>query len=126
MFNILLDPLPTQWHGYRIDPDFQIGIQTAFLFFIRTDNQPSIIHQYINGNPVDFDFKDLVISILIPFLEDVIRNFVLDTKRLEGFSVRQNFSLVVKPFYMIINFSYKAKRLLFIVRENTAFLPPHQ
>ena len=81
---------------------------------------------FINGNPVDFDFKDLVISILIPFLEDVIRNFVLDTKRLEGFSVRQNFSLVVKPFYMIINFSYKAKRLLFIVRENTAFLPPHQ
>ena len=26
-------------------------IQTTFLFFIRTDNQPSIIHQYINGLP---------------------------------------------------------------------------
>ncbi|WP_337623173.1 Gp15 family bacteriophage protein [Gallintestinimicrobium sp.] len=38
MFNILLDPLPTQWHGYRIDPDFQIGIQ---MMQISTDNEIS-------------------------------------------------------------------------------------
>lgn len=38
MFNILLDPLPTQWHGYRIDPDFQIGIQ---MMQISTDDEIS-------------------------------------------------------------------------------------
>ena len=39
-------------------------------------------------------------SILKPFLENVIRDFVLDTKRLERFSMRQSLGLVlkVKPF----------------------------
>lgn len=27
MYNVLLDPLPQEWHGYRIDPAFQNGIQ---------------------------------------------------------------------------------------------------
>ncbi len=27
MFNVLLDPLPTEYKGFPIDPDFQIGIQ---------------------------------------------------------------------------------------------------
>lgn len=27
MFNVLLDPLPTEYEGFKIDPDFQIGIQ---------------------------------------------------------------------------------------------------
>lgn len=27
MFNILLDPLPTQYEGFPIDSDFQTGIQ---------------------------------------------------------------------------------------------------
>lgn len=27
MFNVLLDPLPDKWNGYRIDPAFQNGIQ---------------------------------------------------------------------------------------------------
>lgn len=29
MFSILLDELPTEWNGYEIDGDFQIGIQIA-------------------------------------------------------------------------------------------------
>ena len=29
MFSILLDELPTQWNGYDIDGDFQIGIQIS-------------------------------------------------------------------------------------------------
>lgn len=29
MFNVLLDPLPQEWEGYPIDPDFQIGIQIS-------------------------------------------------------------------------------------------------
>lgn len=29
MFNVLLDPLPEEWNGYRIDADFQIGIQIS-------------------------------------------------------------------------------------------------
>lgn len=29
MLNVLLDPLPTDWNGYPIDPDFQIGIQIS-------------------------------------------------------------------------------------------------
>lgn len=27
MYNVLLDPLPQKWNGYRIDPAFQNGIQ---------------------------------------------------------------------------------------------------
>lgn len=27
MFNVMLDPLPEEYKGFRIDPDFQIGIQ---------------------------------------------------------------------------------------------------
>lgn len=27
MYNVLLDPLPEEWNGYRIDPSFQVGIQ---------------------------------------------------------------------------------------------------
>ena len=39
-------------------------------------------------------------QLLKPFLENVIRDFVLDTKRLERFSMRQSLRLVlkVKPF----------------------------
>ena len=39
-------------------------------------------------------------GILEPFLKDVIRNFVFNTKRLERFSIRQGLGLVlkVKPF----------------------------
>ena len=29
MWNVLLDPLPTEWNGYPIDSDFQIGIQIS-------------------------------------------------------------------------------------------------
>ena len=29
MFNVLLDPLPDEWHGYNIDTDFQTGIQIS-------------------------------------------------------------------------------------------------
>ena len=29
MWNVLLDPLPTEWNGYPIDWDFQIGIQIS-------------------------------------------------------------------------------------------------
>ena len=39
-------------------------------------------------------------QLLKPFLENVIRDFVLDTKRLERFPMRQRLGLVlkVKPF----------------------------
>lgn len=29
MFNVLLDPLPDEWNGYKIDTDFQTGIQIS-------------------------------------------------------------------------------------------------
>lgn len=29
MFNVLLDPLPEDWHGYPIDTDFQVGIMIS-------------------------------------------------------------------------------------------------
>ena len=29
MWNVLLDPLPEEWHGYPIDSDFQTGIQIS-------------------------------------------------------------------------------------------------
>lgn len=35
-------------------------------------------------------------SILEPFLKNVIRNFVLNTKRLEGFPIKQNLCIVQK------------------------------
>ena len=35
-------------------------------------------------------------QLLKPFLENVIRDFVLDTKRLERFSMRQSLGLVLK------------------------------
>ena len=49
---------------------------------------------------VNLDFNYFFAGILKPFLENVIRDFVLDTKRLEGFSMRQSLTLVlkVKPF----------------------------
>lgn len=31
MINILLDELPTEWNGYRLDTDFQIGIQLILI-----------------------------------------------------------------------------------------------
>lgn len=44
--------------------------------------------------------EDFFASILKPCLENVIRDFILDTKRLERFSMRQCLTLVlkVKPF----------------------------
>ena len=58
-------------------------------------NNISILRSTINLN-LDYFFS----SILKPFLENVIRNFILDTKRLERFSMRQSLGLVlkVKPF----------------------------
>ena len=58
-------------------------------------NNISILRSTINLN-LDYFFS----SILKPFLENVIRNFILDTKRLERFSMRQSLALVlkVKPF----------------------------
>ena len=49
---------------------------------------------------INLDFNYFFASILKPFLENVIRDFVLDTKRLERFSMRQCLALVlkVKPF----------------------------
>ena len=29
MFNVLLDPLPYEWNGYKVDMDFQTGIQIS-------------------------------------------------------------------------------------------------
>lgn len=60
MWNILLDPLPEEWHGYPIDSDFQTGIQISQclidetmseteqfyaarnLLFPDADNQPNV------------------------------------------------------------------------------------
>ena len=29
MFNVLLDPLPYEWNGFKVDMDFQTGIQVS-------------------------------------------------------------------------------------------------
>ena len=49
---------------------------------------------------INLDFNYFFSSVLKPFLEDVIRDVVLQTKRLERFSMRQSLGLVlkVKPF----------------------------
>ncbi|MBW9203119.1 hypothetical protein EVD33_09315 [Bacteroidales bacterium SW292] len=49
---------------------------------------------------INLNFNYFFTSILKPFLEYVIRNFVPGTKRLERFSMRQSLCLVlkVKPF----------------------------
>ncbi|OUN78189.1 hypothetical protein B5G04_16165 [Bacteroides sp. An51A] len=49
---------------------------------------------------VNLNFNYFFAGILKPFLENVIRDFVLDTKRLERFPMRQCLGLVlkVKPF----------------------------
>ncbi|RGS52938.1 hypothetical protein DWX87_15355 [Bacteroides uniformis] len=51
-------------------------------------------------NTINLDFNYFFTGIPVPFLKDVIRNFVLNTKRLERFSMRQSLGLVlkVKPF----------------------------
>ncbi|RJX08935.1 hypothetical protein DWW74_00035 [Bacteroides sp. AF17-1] len=48
----------------------------------------------------NLDFNYFFPGIPVPFLKDVIRNFVLNAKRLERFSMRQSLGLVlkVKPF----------------------------
>ncbi len=52
------------------------------------------------GSTINLNLNYFFASILKPFLENVIRDFVLDTKRLERFSMRQSLGLVlkVKPF----------------------------
>ncbi|MBT9853031.1 hypothetical protein GPL07_22345 [Phocaeicola vulgatus] len=49
---------------------------------------------------INLDFNYFFPGIPVPFLKDVIRDFVLNTKRLERFSMRQSLGLVlkVKPF----------------------------
>ena len=42
---------------------------------------------------INLDFNYFFSSVLKPFLENVIRDFVLDTKRLERFSMRQSLGL---------------------------------
>ena len=51
-------------------------------------------------NAINLNFNYFFASILEPFLKDVIRNLVLNTKRMERFSTRQSLRLVlkVKPF----------------------------
>lgn len=77
MFNVLLDPLPTEYKGFPIDSDFQIGIQifqafenddlteqekfaTAFdlLFMDSDENGNPIPHKDENGN--DLPLPDIV------------------------------------------------------------------
>ncbi|HCY68702.1 MAG TPA: hypothetical protein DHV19_00495 [Bacteroides cellulosilyticus] len=59
-------------------------------------------------NAINLNFKYFFASILEPFLKDVIRNLVLNTKRLERFSMRQSLSLVlkVKPFKIFTAIHY--------------------
>ncbi|HAT99683.1 hypothetical protein GAZ87_21935 [Phocaeicola vulgatus] len=45
---------------------------------------------------INLDFNYFFPGIPVPFLKDVIRNFVLNTKRLERFSMRQSLGLVLK------------------------------
>ncbi|MBD9108864.1 MAG: hypothetical protein EGQ74_01395 [Bacteroides nordii] len=55
-------------------------------FFLMTDYRSTI----------NLDFNYFFPDIPVPFLKDVIRNFVLNTKRLERFSMRQSLGLVLK------------------------------
>lgn len=49
-----------------------------------------------HGSTINPDFNHFFPSILEPFLKDVIRNLVLDTKRLERLSMRQSLGPVLK------------------------------
>ena len=48
------------------------------------------------GSTINLNLNYFFASILKPFLEDVIRDVVLQTKRLERFSMRQCLGLVLK------------------------------
>lgn len=79
MFNILLDKLPTEYKGYPIDSDFQIGIQimqifedeelteqeqiggTLSLLFLQEDKE---------GNPLPFPDAQTAVEGLMWFLTD--------------------------------------------------------
>ena len=82
-----------------------IHMRTGFLLLLLDtglDRSPVLVFSSwaISGVPVNLNFNYFFAGILKPFLENVIRDFVLDTKRLEKFSMRQSFGLVlkVKPF----------------------------
>lgn len=48
MFNILLDSLPTEWNGYQIDSDFQIGIMITQCMRDESLNNLEKIHAATN------------------------------------------------------------------------------
>lgn len=66
MFNILLDPLPDEWHGHKIDTDFQTGIQIAQCM---ADEELSVKERFFAARKLLFlddcpaDYKELIESI---------------------------------------------------------------
>ena len=66
MFNILLDPLPDEWNGYKIDTDFQTGIQISQCM---TDEEFSVGDRFYIASELLFpedhptDYKELTDAI---------------------------------------------------------------
>ena len=66
MFNVLLDPLPDEWHGYNIDTDFQTGIQISQCmvdeeFSVRDRILMATVLLFPEAHPTDY--KELLDSI---------------------------------------------------------------
>lgn len=66
MFNVLLDPLPDEWNGYKIDTDFQTGIQISQCM---TDEEFTIRERFYTASALLFleeyptDYKELTDAI---------------------------------------------------------------
>ena len=39
MINVMLDPLPVEWNGYKVNTDFRIGIQIYILQYDKDLNK---------------------------------------------------------------------------------------
>ena len=38
MINVMLDPLPAEWHGYEVNTSFRIGIQVFLIQYAKELN----------------------------------------------------------------------------------------
>lgn len=80
------------WCEYQ--SKFEQGCHYYFLILLDIGYLSQIFPLFDNWNIINLDFNYFFASILKPFLKEVIRNLVLNAKRLERFSIRQSPGLV--------------------------------
>ncbi len=80
----------------NVNPYTNRSVITAFGYWLRLITTLVFFRMANLRSTINLNCNYFFPSILEPFLKNVIRNFILNTKRLEGFSMRKSLSLVLK------------------------------